>query len=50
MVCRFELTAVLLLLTRHAGAFQTAPNAEINEKGNIITTEVIREGVRKPEA
>lgn len=30
--------------------FPTAPNVEINEKGDIITTEVFREGVRKLEA
>ncbi|KAF9648674.1 fatty acid synthase [Thelephora ganbajun] len=30
--------------------FPTAPNVEINEKGDVIVTEVVREGVRKLEA
>jgi fatty acid synthase subunit alpha len=38
------------LLTSHAVTFPTAPNVEINEKGDIIVTEVVREGVRKLEA
>ena len=38
------------MLTNHAVTFPTAPKVEINEKGDIIVTEVVREGVRKLEA
>ena len=38
------------MLIFHPVTFPTAPNVEINEKGDIITTEVVREGVRKLEA
>ena len=50
MVCRFELAIALLFLNHHTVTFPTAPSVEINDKGDIITTEIFREGVRKLEA
>ena len=40
---------MFFLLTRNAVMFLTAPNVEINEKGDIIMTGVVCEGVRKLE-
>ena len=50
MVRLFKLLPASHFLTSHTVTFPTAPKVEINEKGDIIITEVVREGVRKLEA
>lgn len=49
MVRLFEFTIPQIILIPYPVTSPTAPNTEINEKGNIITTEVVCEGVRKLE-
>jgi hypothetical protein len=50
MVCLSKPKAVSPSLINHAVTFPTAPNVEISKKGDIVVTEVVREGVRKLEA
>jgi fatty acid synthase subunit alpha len=40
-------SVTFLTCTCHAVTFPTAPNVKVNENGDIITTEVMREGVMK---